>query len=375
MVDSLDEPFPNVILDLLRQMKIKNLKDIQYGVKNHLYRFSIFRDFISVMKGKVISVLCPNCILDTIYNYFYLKLNKMGFNEMGFRVCFGTLIDILKNPRDWNWLYNSLSDRKSKENLIKVTKLRTLAPFLGIIRASEILKVKFDYNSFLKFLITIKEWNLKNLILARLKKKIWLPKYYRLNRYILPLKPLNLLEIFIIEAYKYKNIIIPKPGEYVLDIGASVGDTAIWFVKYMGEDGKIFAFEPNPNAYRILQHVIKMNNLEQTIYAYNFSIGSHSTTSNNNIYVSQISIDDFVRIEQVHEVDFIKIDIEGAEVNALKGARNTIKQFSPKLAIASYHYPREIIDVVKFLKELNTDYRVYLKHEWFLWNGTNIFAI
>ena len=50
-----------------------------------------------------------------------------------------------------------------------------------------------------------------------------------------------------------------------------------------------------------------------------------------------LSIDDFVERNKVSKVNFIKMDIEGAESYALKGAVNTIKKFKPKLAIAIYH--------------------------------------
>jgi hypothetical protein len=54
------------------------------------------------------------------------------------------------------------------------------------------------------------------------------------------------------------------------------------------------------------------------------------------------------------------MDIEGAELNALEGAANTIKRFQPKLAICVYHKPEDIFVIPQLIKRLNPDYTLYL---------------
>ena len=61
-------------------------------------------------------------------------------------------------------------------------------------------------------------------------------------------------------------------------------------------------------------------------------------------------------------VTFIKMDIEGAEMNALHGAENIIKYNRPKLAICIYHNVRHLFEVPLFLKKLVPDYRIYMRH-------------
>ena len=74
------------------------------------------------------------------------------------------------------------------------------------------------------------------------------------------------------------------------------------------------------------------------------------------------SIDKFVSDNKIEHVDFIKIDIEGAELSALKGAAETIKKFKPKLAICVYHKGKDIVEIPEYLISILPEYNFYLKH-------------
>jgi FkbM family methyltransferase len=74
-----------------------------------------------------------------------------------------------------------------------------------------------------------------------------------------------------------------------------------------------------------------------------------------------ISIDDFVDSEQI-KVDFIKMDIEGSELSALKGAEKTIRKFKPQLAISIYHSMNDFVNIPAWLKSLGLGYKLYLGH-------------
>jgi len=79
--------------------------------------------------------------------------------------------------------------------------------------------------------------------------------------------------------------------------------------------------------------------------------------------VSSMSIDWFVDENRLEKVDFIKMDIEGSEQNALKGAINTLKRFKPQLAISIYHnFADDFASIANMLDELNLGYRFFLGH-------------
>ena len=202
---------------------------------------------------------------------------------------------------------------------------------------------------------------------------------------------------FIIEQYAHKlnneYIVQAERGDVVLDIGACWGDTALYFADKVGNNGKVYSFEFIPGNIKIynvntnlnphLKERIKLiehpvsDSSEQKVYFEDFGPGSRvvnfpfeaqtgSTTT--------ISIDDFVIRNNILKVDFIKMDIEGAEPAALKGAINTIKKYRPKMAIAIYHSLEDFVNIPKWLMDLNLGYEFYLGHHTIHTEETIIYA-
>ena len=190
---------------------------------------------------------------------------------------------------------------------------------------------------------------------------------------------------FIIEQYSYKvngkDIVAVEKGDVVLDVGACWGDTAMYFASKTGSEGKVFSFEFIPNNIKLFKLNISFNptlidqielvsqpvsdNSGQTIYFKDHGPGSivkfepfleqsgSSTT---------VSIDDFVKSKHIKTIDFIKMDIEGAETLALEGAIETIKKFRPKLAIAIYHSMDDFFNIPNWILSLNLDYEIFIGH-------------
>jgi FkbM family methyltransferase len=190
---------------------------------------------------------------------------------------------------------------------------------------------------------------------------------------------------FIIEQYAYKaggkTLVVVEEGDTVLDLGGCWGDTALYFAHKAGEKGKVYSFEFIPANIKIFNINIELNtNLKNRIQLITNPISNVSDVSiyfKDNGPGSQIklhpfdsqsetaltlSIDDFMQRHSVQKIDFIKMDIEGAEMAALEGAINTIKKFKPKLAIAIYHSMDDLVNIPLWIKELNLGYEIFIGH-------------
>jgi FkbM family methyltransferase len=153
-----------------------------------------------------------------------------------------------------------------------------------------------------------------------------------------------------------------KGGMSVLDVGAHIGLMAVVFGKKVGDKGNVYAFEPTPTTIKILQETIKLNKINNisavpvaladkksklTFYiSENAADNSNSLVNNHRtdrkeetIEVEVNTIDDFAAERNIPKIDFIKVDVEGAELQLLKGAVNTIKKDKPKMILSVHPGP------------------------------------
>ncbi len=130
---------------------------------------------------------------------------------------------------------------------------------------------------------------------------------------------------------------------------------------------KIYAFEPDEKHYHKCEKFLQ--NLEHTILIKKGLFDKDGTIS----FMSQDGEGSLICEEGTEKIDickidteasdatFIKMDIEGAELKALMGAKETIVKNKPKLAISIYHKPEDIIEIPKYLKTLVPEYKFYLR--------------
>ena len=132
-----------------------------------------------------------------------------------------------------------------------------------------------------------------------------------------------------------------QPGMVGLDVGANVGLYSVFAAQKIG-NGIVYAFEPHPKLYSVLA---KNAELYKNIYPFNFGlwnkIGSGSLSGwlngySDTKYTFNISIGDEV-LKKVQSIDFLKIDIDGAEVGALKGLQNLIRKSSKLFVISEFY--------------------------------------
>ncbi|MEM0541966.1 FkbM family methyltransferase [Flavobacterium sp. j3] len=173
----------------------------------------------------------------------------------------------------------------------------------------------------------------------------------------------------------YQHFYKVKTGDIVIDAGANCGHLSIFFSKLVGQNGKIFAFEPDKFNIERIKHNIVLNpdladNIkieEVLLWDKNELIDFHEagTVGSSAIWKPDaescvkkqaVTIDSWVAANNIDKLDFIKMDIEGAEIEALAGCVNTIKELKPNFAIASYHIVNKemtYIKVEQFFKAIN----------------------
>jgi len=140
-----------------------------------------------------------------------------------------------------------------------------------------------------------------------------------------------------------------KQGQTVLDLGANIGVYALKIAQKVGDDGLVIAFEPNQKNFEKLEKNIQLNGFKN-IKAFNLAAadfnGEAKLSFENNFenaasivhkaglqaeIVGVVRLDDFFTENNIKKIDFIKMDIEGAEPFALKGFEKNILQHKPQM--------------------------------------------
>jgi len=347
------------------------------------------------MNKKIIDLIClfiPKDILKKIYRKLFRKsLYKQKYtiemnHDYGMRSTIKEIIPLfVKNdsdlPCDFTYLFNILSDMESKFNLCKV------AEFYANYREGRekhlIDPIAFDENFKMVHDLFKKELSARNEYISSLSKM----PIYKLDLNKLGINAIiygnefHVLVEAIYNQYEYRDVKFEK-DDFVLDCGAFSGDVSVIIASKIGENGKVFSFEGVPENIILFNEMVKINptyrnNLElvnkfvsdknETVPLINSGPSSRMPLSNYDggnskiTNVETITIDDFVKTKNLNKLDFIKMDIEGAELSALKGATGTIIRFKPKLAICVYHRETDIYDIPKFINDLNLGYKFYLR--------------
>jgi len=169
--------------------------------------------------------------------------------------------------------------------------------------------------------------------------------------------------------------------ETYVDAGAYVGDSLERFIwSHYGVFNKAICFEPGMRQYSALANrrrrlVSEWALDEQQITLAPFALGEiamAASASSHSGDMTSLSLehggDHAIRIETLdnylagERVSLIKADVEGMEMQLLRGAAETIRKYRPKLAICVYHYPSDIPVISHYLKSLAPDYRFALRH-------------
>ncbi len=183
------------------------------------------------------------------------------------------------------------------------------------------------------------------------------------------------------EAFEVLNL---NQKESFLDLGAYRGDTIQEFLQHVESYEKIVAVEPDKRTFKKLQinceslkNCTCINNAiwnENCTIEFDDNKGRGGSAKDTGIEIGAVSVDFLT--EKYGGFTYLNIDVEGAEKELLQGAENTLKQYKPKLCMAAYHRSEDIFDLVNRVKNLNRDYKIFLRHHPHIsfWD-TNIYCI
>ena len=329
----------------------------------------------------------------TIKDKVIKKLNRSGFyNDFSNQNFARTLEESEFDFDPFVYLYDKLEDAASKKLLIKLvayrllghTKVKLPLSQSGFWETQHLIESKEDKTDSVDI-------NFMGIRLSKIDSSFL---GFPVTMYNTALG-INIL--FSIKQYEFhgNNIDIEvKEGDVVLDGGGCYGDTALYFAYKTGRAGKVHVFEFIPaniklfntnvdlnkdfkENIQLVQHPLWSESDKEVFYLDN---GPGSKVSMEDFpeaggKTTTLAIDDYVSRQQLTKVDFIKMDIEGAETFALEGAANTIRKFRPKLAIALYHSAEDFERIPKFIDSLGAGYKFYLLHATIYHEETMLFAV
>jgi FkbM family methyltransferase len=165
-------------------------------------------------------------------------------------------------------------------------------------------------------------------------------------------------------------------AEVVVDGGAYTGDTFRSFrERSANQFHSYFAFEPDEASYAVLSDAVAID--PARVFAIQAGLAGDTTTARllsasamdsrvltddepGGVPISTVSLDDY--FHERPSPTLIKMDIEGAEAEALRGAAQLLHQASPVLAVSAYHFPTDLWTIPLLIKRLMPNGRLYLRH-------------
>ena len=170
---------------------------------------------------------------------------------------------------------------------------------------------------------------------------------------------------------QYFDMFSPSSDEIIVCAGCYDGATALQFLEWgRGMVKKVYAFEFDPinarkceerlKAYSGKVILVKKRTWDKDETVYIKANGTSTRVSSGGETEAHLTaIDSIVKDEKV---TFIQLDVEGAELKSLSGARNTIINNRPRLAVCVYHRDEDIYRIPEYILSLVPEYKFYLRH-------------
>lgn len=194
-------------------------------------------------------------------------------------------------------------------------------------------------------------------------------------------------EYYSESQYIVRELINYEKIHSFLDIGAFTGDSLSDFIA-LGTDADYYCFEMDDEIYSELKDFIikKYQQKADRIHLFKYAVSDRSkqvkyaadSVGGSKIDSNAVKIAKAVALDDIHfetKIDFIKMDIEGGEENALLGAKKLINRDHPILAISMYHSNMQFADIPLLIKEINANYKLYIRHHKYTLDDTVCYGI
>ncbi|MCR4923246.1 MAG: FkbM family methyltransferase [Lachnospiraceae bacterium] len=184
----------------------------------------------------------------------------------------------------------------------------------------------------------------------------------------------NLTKEYDKDQYFQDDIFRYSDNEVFVDCGAFQGENIRDFINALKKQGistykKIIAMEPDRENLKVLrENTASYDNIfvcekgawnETTELCFSEGGSASAVCEEGKLKIGVTAIDD---IEEARDTSFIKMDIEGSELQALKGAKRVISENKPKLAICIYHKREDLLEISDYILKLRPDYRIYIRN-------------
>lgn len=191
------------------------------------------------------------------------------------------------------------------------------------------------------------------------------------------------------DQYFVKDIIQLEENEVFVDCGAFIGDTIQIFMNIAKRNKvsyKIVAFEPDDRNERILNKffgkrndivIIKkgLSNEAKVLLFDQKGTDCSRFTDNESMTAARIQAVNIDAVPECQNASWIKMDIEGAELDALRGAEEIIKRNHPKLTICIYHSDEDMIRIAEYIHGLVPEYKLFVRHHTRYGTETVLYAV
>ena len=181
-----------------------------------------------------------------------------------------------------------------------------------------------------------------------------------------------LLRILIYKLYK-QNYISSKSS--IIDIGSWIGDNTIVWANFLTDHGCVIAIDPSETNHLYSKNLASLNNIDNVIWVKeicadqaDINLEMHGNIDHasfkkieNTSSIKSTTLDQIIIKNQKRPIGMIHVDVEGLELNVLKGAHHIIKNDMPVITFEQHISRENPYDVINFLKNLN--YKVFLINE------------